>query len=162
MNSVIYFPVKSYILKYLQFRYGPQFLYTQSSSLAPIIRSVLSKETVNFYKPFSNKLGYPVELTDLYVSRYGVFFNQKKLYQFNNDVDNLFREELFQFMNLNKDIYNIKYRVTLRDFLNRMDITEDDIKIGTLLKSFTRNQEDSNKNTKDNLTEKKYVHQKAS
>lgn len=141
MNTVISFPVKSYIYKYLACRYGMNFTYTKISALAPIIRNTLSKNFNRELKSFTTSNFYKIELTPFYINKYGVFFDSKTLYQFNRDVDLMFREELFQFMNFNKEFYNISYRTSLRDYFKKFKIYENDLKIETILRDFTRKNE---------------------
>ena len=138
MNCIIEFPVKNHIKKYLVFKYGQLYKYSSTSSLAILIRDTLSKESYYNLNKFKNTESYQIELNQPYISRYGVFFDENKLYQFNREVEHLFREELYQFMNFNKNIYKLKYRTSLRDFLKTMEITEEDIKIETLLRDFDR------------------------
>ena len=145
MQSVsVQFPVKSYIKKFLVYKFGDNHTYSQHSVLAPIIRSVLSKETTQYSPKFQTQHYYTINLSDFYISFYGVFINKKNINEFNNDIDALFRSELFHFMVFNKEYYNIKYRDTLRKMLESMVITETDVKLETILKDFTRKKDKTN------------------
>lgn len=138
MNSVVNIPVKNYIYKYLKKTYGNAFTYTETSTLAPVVRSVLSKSTTRDLKPFKYTTTYPIELTPRYISLFGVHYQERNLYQFNDYVDKLFRENLYTMMRLNKEFHGIKYRDTLRQVLKVLDISEEELKLDTLLRDFTR------------------------
>lgn len=139
MKCSLHFPVQPHVLKYLRFRYGPNFVYTNNSSIAPIIRAVLSDPVNSKASKFISDHHYEIILGSYYHNRFKVIYSKEKIFQFNADVDWLFREELYQFMILNRNIYDIKYRTSMRDFLKKLGITEDDIKQETLLKQFGRN-----------------------
>lgn len=138
MYTSIYFPVKPHVFKYLVYRFGESFTYANNSTLAPIIKSTICTTTKSNTKIFISDFKYQVNLTEYYFNKFNVVFSRAKLYDFNLDVDRLFREELFQFMILSKNIYNHSYKSTLKDFLEKLNITENDIKLETLLKDFTR------------------------
>lgn len=138
MHSIIFFPVRGYIKKFLNHRFGKSHTYCNGSILAPIIRSVISSPSKSPPSDFESPHFYEVKLPESYLSTFNVQYSSEKIYEFNNDVNSLFREELFQFMIMNKDIYNIKYRTSLRDFLIRCEITETEMKLETLLRAFQR------------------------
>lgn len=139
MRSIVSFPVKPHIKKYLNFRFGDKFVYNHSSVLAPIVRVVVSEASkTKTASSFSSPHTYDVELSAFYLSKFGVVYSKDKLYQFNSNVDILFRSELYQFMMANKMVYNIKYRESLRDIFKIMNITEEDIKMESILRDFVR------------------------
>tara|TARA_R110002167_G_scaffold364968_1_gene588343 strand:+ start:1514 stop:1960 length:447 start_codon:yes stop_codon:yes gene_type:complete len=138
MKSVVFFPVKPHVFKFLKFKYGDSVTYSSGLSLSPVIRTAISDAEICSVSPFSTNLHYPVELSSFYLNKFDVVYSKKKAYQFNADVDTMFREELYQFMNMNHDIYGVQYNTSFRDFLKRLEITEDDIKHETLLKQFRR------------------------
>lgn len=138
LKTTLSFPVQIHVLKYLTFKYGTCFLYSPASSLAPILRSTISGNGQSSVKSFPSFHYYDVVLTEKYINKSDVIYSKNKIYQFNSDVDNKFREDLYQFMIVNNEIYNIKYKTSFRDFLNRLGITENDIKFETLLKDFQR------------------------
>lgn len=145
MHSIaVNFPVKSYIKKYLVYKFGDTHTYTQCSVLGPIIRSVLSKQSYRNISMPPTSHCYTIKLTDLYITQYGVFVDEKNINEFNNEVDRLFRAELFQFMVFNKEYFNVKYRDTLRKMLDSMVITENDVKLETILKDFDRKKDKTN------------------
>lgn len=156
MRSTIQFPVKPYIKKFLVYKYGPQFTFTKTSVLAPILTSILDKNSEANINAFHTEECYEVELTEFYIKKYGVFFNERDLYLFNSRIDHLFREEAFGFMIINKQYNNIKYRRSLRDILDAIGITEEDLKFDSLLRDFTRKhiENDTTKSNKKNVSEK--------
>lgn len=126
------------MLKYLTFKYGPQVTYSSNLSIAPMLRSAISERSRSNAKSFPTEHYYDVLLTEHYFNKFDVVYSKHKIYQFNSDADTRFREELYQFMIMNNDIYGVKYQTSFRDFLAVMDITEKDIKFETLLKDFQR------------------------
>lgn len=139
MKSSISFPVKPHIKKFLQFHFSDKFVYSNASILAPIIRSaVSSNHKTRGWPEFKTDCFYDVELSAYYISVFGVVYNNNQMFSFNNEVECLFREQIYSFMLMNKNIYDIKYRETLRDVLKTYNITEDDIKFESLLRDFTR------------------------
>lgn len=156
MHSTIQFPVKPYIKKFLKHKYGPQFIFTNSSVLAPILTSILDKYSEAKINTFKTDEHYEVLLTEYYIKKHGVFYNEKDLYMFNLRIDHLFREETFAYMKMNKDYHNIKYRTSLRNILDVIGITEDDIKFESLLRDFTRKyiENDTTNSNKKILSEK--------
>jgi len=135
----IHFPVKPYLHKYLTHKFGPNFTYSKTSILSPVIKAVLTENVSSDLMGFEDSELYEVVIPQHYFNKNSISFSVNKTYQFNNDVDHIFREELFQFMVLNNEIYGIKFRTSFRDYLKKFDITENDVKYETLLKHFQRN-----------------------
>lgn len=138
LKTTLSFPVQPHIFKYLTFKYGPFCIYASNLSLAPILRAAISEHTKSNVKSFPTNHYYDVQLTEHYLNKFDVVYSRHKIYQFNADADTKFREELYQFMIMNNDIYGMKYKTSFRDFLEVMGITENDIKFETLLKDFQR------------------------
>lgn len=135
----IHFPVKPYLHKFLTHKFGPHFIYTKASILSPVIKSVLTESVSSELLGFKEEMYYEVIIPSNYFNKNSISFSSEKAFQFNKDVDHLFREELYQFMVLNHEIYGIKFRTSFRDYLSKFDITENDVKYETLLKQFQRN-----------------------
>ncbi|WP_421811736.1 hypothetical protein [Flagellimonas sp.] len=135
----IHFPVKPYLHKFLTHKFGPCFVYSKTSILSPVIKSVLTESVSSELTGFQEEMYYEVIIPSHYFNKNSISFSADKAFQFNKDVDHLFREELYQFMVLNHEIYDIKFRTSFRDYLDKFDITENDVKYETLLKQFQRN-----------------------
>lgn len=138
MKTTVSLPVQPHVLKYLSFKYGPSCTYSNNLSIAPLVRATISEPTKSNIKSFPVLHYYDIVLTEHYLNKFDVVYSRHKIFQFNADADSRFREELYQFMILNNDIYGIKYKTSFRDFLNALGITENDIKFETLLKDFQR------------------------
>lgn len=143
MRSSIYFPVKPHIKKYLENRIGKKFIYSNTSIISHCVRIAISEKPLRVIdNPFPYDYEYEVEISPFYISKFNVSYNSKSIYIFNGQVELIFRDELYRFMDLNKTVYNIPYRQTLRDLFKKFNITEEDIKLESVLRDFTRKHED--------------------
>ena len=134
----IEFPVKPHLEKYLVKKYGKVLEFSSNCTLSPIIKTALSKEVKSSSLKLKTENSYTVKLSNFYISKFGVFLNPDDINLFNNEVERLFREEMYGAMVFSKKIYNNKYRDTMREFLKVYDITEKDIKFETLIRDFER------------------------
>ena len=143
MELVVFFPVKPHLKKFLEKRFGPFTYYSNKHILAPYIRSALSTAVKTRQNaPFKTDHSYPVFLSQYYTSKFGVIYQKEKNHQFNHEIEILFRDYVYQFMNLNKEIYGIKYRTSLKDVLKTFEIHEEDLKLDSILRDFNRKHQD--------------------
>lgn len=153
----INFPVKSYIKKYLVYKFGNNHNYSTQSVLGPIVKSILSKNYTRKIGKINTQHYYPINISNAYLSHFGAYVDEKNINYFNNEVDVIFRSELYHFMAFNKEFFNIKYRDTLRTVLQSMVITEKDIKLETILKDFDRKKNEINALNIRTKAKKKYL-----
>lgn len=135
---VFYFPVKKHVYKYLQKKVGEKLLVSNHSLFGGMVLDIFSKKYYDL-KIINDGLLYPVEVSLNYLGREGFFIDEKIIRKFNYRIDDVFREEMRAFINLNYKINNIPKETSLRNFIFEYNITEDDIKFETLVRDIRRN-----------------------
>ena len=134
-------PVSNHVYKFLISRCGGDvFQADRKTGIGSLILSLHTKnidirESVSktkFSKTFS------VVITEHQYLKTGMFLNLKSGQLFNSIIDKLFREEIYSHLIIQKKYQGNLFEQSLRNFLDVYKITEDDIKLETLLRDFQR------------------------
>lgn len=134
---IINFPVKPHIYKYLQKKVGEKLVVTKSDFFGSMVLDILSKRYAVFNK-VSFDIVFPVEISLRYMEDMGIHIDSKIIRKFNQRADDVFREEMRTYVDLNYRLNGIKKETSLRQLLFDFNINEDDIKFETLLKDIMR------------------------
>lgn len=135
---VFYFPVKKHVYKYLQKKVGEKLTVSNHNFFGGMVLDILSKRYSDF-KSLNDEFSFPVEISISYMEKMGFFIDAKIMRKFNYRVDDIFREEMRSFVNMNYRINKIPKETSLKNFMFEYNITEDDIKLETLIKDIQRN-----------------------
>ncbi|MBW2962298.1 hypothetical protein [Mesonia aestuariivivens] len=137
-------PVADHVYKFLLKRCGSDAIEaSRTNFIGSLILSLHGRntdvkysKTRNFSKIFSIKVPY-----SLY-DKTGVHISEVNAQLFNDQIDKLFRDEIFVHMLINKDQDKKHFLKSLKSFLTIYDITEEDIKLETLHRDFKRKKDD--------------------
>ncbi|MCT8340512.1 hypothetical protein MG296_10640 [Flavobacteriaceae bacterium TK19130] len=144
-----HFPVSSHVYKYLIRRCGSDTIEASRKSF--IGSFVLSLHNRNYDIALSNSdegLDYTFNVI-IPMHKYekvGMHITLENSQLFNNQLDKMFRDELFCHLIINKSREKKTYMKSLRSFLDVYNITEDDIKQETLYRDFKRKKAEMEKN----------------
>jgi hypothetical protein len=134
-----HFPVADHVYKYLITRCGSDHItasrHTSFGSLALSLHG--RNPDVKPGKLIFTKV-FKVTVQEEHFKRLGMHITSENAQLFNDQVDKMFREELFYHIMINKGIDAAKYLDSIRTFLMVYNITEDDIKLDTLYRDFKR------------------------
>lgn len=137
-----HFPVADHVYKYLKTRCGSDHITatrnTTFGSLALTLHGRnpdVKKSNHTFTRHFK------VTVQEEHFKRLGMHITSENAQLFNDQVDKMFREELFYHVMINKGIDSEKYLDSIRSFLQVYNITEEDIKLDTLYRDFKRRKE---------------------
>lgn len=137
-------PVANHVYKFLLKRCGTDTIEAKRNTfIGCLIISLhgrnadvrVSKKS-NYTKLFHIKV--PYQLYD----KTGVHISQVNAQLFNDQIDKIFREEIFVHMMINKNQDKKHFLKSLKIFLDIYDITEEDIRLDTLHRDFKRKKED--------------------
>lgn len=134
-------PVPAYLRKILIFKYGEEYIASETSLLGITILHALNKKSARFYdykrkKTFSCL--YRVKIGLEKAKRVGYKLDAQKAYQIAKALQKHFREELYMLALINKEIYEIDYQTTLMDWLEIYEIEDEELSYRTLRKGFDR------------------------
>jgi len=154
-SITIHIPLKPYLYKFLIKKYGTEFEADHKSSLGVFIKELIDNE---YRKEGYIKSGdlFPITIPKVMVEKVGFSFPPSKFYVFENWVNRLFQEQLFEYVRITienklfKEVYARQRKVddaenrrhgTLKiisQFLRSYDITEDDLKRDSIYREYTR------------------------
>lgn len=137
-SIVLYFPVKPHVYKYLQSKVGEKLVVSNHNFFGGIVLDILSKRYSDLIA-VNNELSFPVVISINYMEKMGFYIDAKIMRKFNHRMDDMFREEMRTFVNINHTINRIPKEKSLKNFLFNYNLTEDDIKMETLIKDIQRN-----------------------
>ncbi|UOX35300.1 hypothetical protein LXD69_07215 [Flavobacterium sediminilitoris] len=134
----VYFPVKPHVYKFLQKKVGEKMVVTKNNFYGNLVLDVLSKK-YSVLEAVTDDLVFPVDISLRYITNYGVFIDQNIIRKFNAQIDKQFREELRSYVSINASANNLPKNEAIRQFIFHYNITEEDIKMETLIKDIVRN-----------------------
>lgn len=133
-------PVSNHVYKFILKRYGTDHIRaTRYSFIGNLIISLHNRNDdikLNRKTGFKRKIKITVPF-HIY-DKNGVHITRKSAQLFNTQIDYIFREELFAHALIANDSHGEMYTTSIRNFLKAYDITEEDIKLETLLRDFNR------------------------
>jgi len=132
-------PVADHVYKYLKTRCGSDHIKaTRTSIFGSLALSLLGKTADLKPKKSEFTRTFRVTISENSHSRQGMHLTEANAQLFNDQVDRMFREELFFYLIMNKGLSSKMYLQSMRTFLEVYDITEEDIKLDTLYRDFKR------------------------
>lgn len=146
MSARILLPLWPHVKRYLTVQYGPEMAISERGMPSLLLASLLEKHKKNDpstvrpnQKLIDGKkfIGYPVFVGDSYEQKRGLYLSAIKIKQFNEAVDDMFREEMYRWCNhpnstdgtVDFDIYRF------RDFYG---ISEDEMPFDNLKRWYYR------------------------
>lgn len=133
-------PVKTHVSKYLKVKYGDKpMVASRRTVVGSIVLSMLSNN--GDVKPGSDvreSETFKVIVKEYHYLRNGVFIDNRTAWLFNELVDNMFKEELYCHIIINKFSHESQYLESIRNFLNVYNITEEDLKLESVYRDFKR------------------------
>lgn len=132
-------PVADHVYKYLKTRCGSDHIIASRTTIfGSLVLGLLTRNgDVKPKKSGFTKI-FKATITEDSGQRGGMFISADNAQIFNDQVDKMFREELFFHVVINKGIDARMYLQSIRTFLQVYDITEDDLKIDTIYRDFKR------------------------
>lgn len=134
---IIKIPVKPYVKKYLIGRYGKQHTITKSSFLGFLVYDRLNKD----FDPKTEYKGlddvYEVELTNWVFKSQGHSVSKNQLLAIGHALYLLFREDCFEYVESEQTKAGNATKA-LKEFLNKYEIREDDLKFETIYRDYKR------------------------
>ena len=144
-------PVADHVLKFLKVRCGGTHLQAKrTTTFGSLALSLMGEnKDVKINSRNYTKI-FEVTIAEDSYNRVGMYMCEANAQLFNDQVDRMFREELFFHVMINKGIDAEQYMNSIRSFLKVYNITEDDIKLDTVCRDFKRRKDEYDANL--NLT----------
>lgn len=138
-------PVSDHVFKYLKARCGGTQLHAKRTNVFGSLALSLMGENKDVKECKTNYTKiFKVTISEDSYNRLGMYMCESNAQLFNDQVDKMFREELFFHVIINKGIAAEQYIKSIRNFLKVYDITEDDIKLDTVCRDFKRRKDQHN------------------
>lgn len=140
-------PVANHVYKFLVARYGTDHIVaSRRTFVGNLVLSLHSRN--NDYRRKSTGFSkiFKVTVSESFYEKLGMHITPENAMLFNQQVDSVFREELFCHAIINNTTDKKKFLKSIRSFLDVYDISEDDIKLDTLYRNFKRKKEELEEN----------------
>lgn len=136
-------PVADHVYKYLVKICGKDHIIANRSSfVGSLILSLQGRNgDVRVSKTRYRKI-FKADISETYWQKNGMFISSENATLFNEQVDKKFRDELYRYMLMNRELDEKLFLKSMRSFLDFYEITEDDIKVETLYRDFKRKKDD--------------------
>lgn len=134
----VHFPVKVHVYKFLQKKIGEKLVVTKNNFYGNLVLDVLSKRYC-VLDSVTDDFTYPVDISLRYMSDFGIFIDKNIIRKFNSQVDRVFKEEIRSYVAINNKMNQMPKKAAVEQFLFHYNMTEDDIKLETILKDLNRN-----------------------
>jgi hypothetical protein len=134
----VHFPVKVHVYKFLQKKVGEKLVVTKNNFYGNLVLDVLAKRYC-VLEAVNDDITYPVEISLRYMSDFGIFVDKNIIRKFNAQIDRIFKEEIRTYVSINHTMNSMTKKDAVEQFLFHYDMTEDDIKLETILKDLNRN-----------------------
>lgn len=130
-------PVEPHVQKYLTARYGPTYTAGRTSLIGVEVLNSLTRKYEKPEKSIPWKFYYPVYITERYMNHNGHTISRNNLQHLGIVLGLLFSEDLKRHLDL-KLRDGAKALPELKAWLQLHNITEDDVKVETLYKTYQR------------------------
>lgn len=149
-SITIKLPLKPYIVKFLEKRYGKKHLVSRNSLIGMYLIELLNKD---YNKRGSIEEGsyYTIIVPSSIVARVGFDFPAVKYEKLASYFEKLFRNSLFEYVNMSiendlklvpehdrKKIRNQNAKEAIKQFLSTYEICEDELKFETMYRTYYR------------------------
>ena len=142
------FPVEKHVLKYLVKRYGSAHIATKKTLLGSLVLIALEKTYVKPDTRVENYFHYSVLIPEYYINVIGHSLPRNTQQHLGECCTKLFNMAMFEYVD-NEVWTGKKALPTLKRFLNRYGITEDDMKFESLYRAYQRHCDDKIKQIAD-------------
>lgn len=134
----VHFPVKPHVYKFLQKKVGEKLVVTKNNFYGNLVLDVLSKRYC-VLEAVKDDLTFPVDISLRYMEDYGIYIDKNIIRKFNSQIDKQFKEEIRTFVSINSKANGMQKNESIRQFMYHYNITEEDMKLETLIKDIGRN-----------------------
>jgi|APHig6443717817_1056837.scaffolds.fasta_scaffold242612_2 hypothetical protein len=134
----VHFPVRPHVYKFLQKKVGEKLVVTKNNFYGNLVLDVLSKRYCAL-EAVSDELTFPVDISLRYMTDFGIYLDKNIIRKFNSQIDKQFKEEMRSYVSINANANGLPKAEAVRQFVFHYNITEEDIKMETLLKDIVRN-----------------------
>lgn len=134
-------PVAPHVLKYLRFKYGQDpYDVCRDDLVGLLVHSLLDRMPSDLnLDPNSSGNVFRVQVGPKHRNTKGVFISKESAEVFNKAVDLEFREMLYQHVESGKRVKpKVKVKPLVQEFLEERGITEDDLKLETIMRQYRR------------------------
>ena len=166
MSARIMLPLWPHIKRYIQVQYGREMALSDRGIVSFLLLNMLEihkKGDPGTIRPNQKLIddkkyvGYPVFIGDSYEASRGLYLSRKKIIDFNEAIDDLFREEMYRWCNHPGSVdgkvdFDI---VRFRDFYG---ITEDELPFDNLKRWYYRERERLHKRSSDKAATTPQLH----
>lgn len=150
-------PVAPHVYKFLNSLFGEFYYLSMGDSLGSFIIGMLQKEQKMLYyslKPIKEKKMYKIVASNSIYEKQGIQLNEREIRYIGVVVDNYFREQCFSTAIFAKQQYGKEIAVSIRDFCQFYNITDEDINYESLYRHFFRKRDENFPNFVSNLCKK--------
>lgn len=134
----VHFPVKPHVYKFLQKKVGEKLIVTKNNFYGNLVLDVLSKRYC-VLESVGDELTFPVDISLRYMTDFGIYIDKNIIRKFNAQIDKQFKEEMRSYVSINANANSLPKAEAVRQFTFHYNITEEDVKMETLLKDIVRN-----------------------
>ncbi len=132
-------PVANHVYKYLIKKCGSDHIRaSRNTFVGSQILSLLSRNADVRARKSDYKKIFKATISESYYEKNGMHINAGNAQLFNDQIDKMFREELYSHMIIWKNLNKKLFLKTMHSFLAVYEIEEDDIKAETLYRDFKR------------------------
>jgi hypothetical protein len=130
-------PVAKHVKKFLCYYFPEPYTLSTNDFLGPLFAGILKR---GFYTNVVKKgeATFEIKFKDYYLERFGKVISWDNVIAFNKAIDQIFRSQLFNHMDLNRKLDEKFAKPAMIQFLAEMNITEDDIDYETLYRDYKR------------------------
>jgi hypothetical protein len=160
-TCIVHLPLKSYLCKFLIKKYGTSYKISYNSLLGGFLIEILDKQyRRRESRQIKEESFYPIIVPKSIVEKVGFDFPTSKMRRFEQIIKQLFINEMRSHIdisiasNLSVQIHNKNYKVgvmkAMKHYLDYYDISEDDLKLESLYRSYQRHKTDTTTDNEKN------------
>lgn len=132
-------PVAKHIKKYLIYNFGKHYIFSKKDWISPLISGLLKRGyRTRIFKTAEDF--YEIKISDDEIKRLGRIIEWERVGALNFAIDQIFRKHLFLHMDMNRKLNSGVAMQTMVQYLEEMNITEEDISFDTLYRDYRRKQ----------------------
>jgi hypothetical protein len=132
-------PVKPHIKKYISVRYGNEHTLTKKSLLGILIFNILDKKTKKPEQGFADHTEkYVIQISQQYFYEKGFTITLRKRRFLAICLEKLFMEDFYAYIDISVSKMNSSAAEAMRIFLNKYDISENEVKFDSLYRAYLR------------------------
>ncbi|MDR2205775.1 MAG: hypothetical protein LBE36_06445 [Flavobacteriaceae bacterium] len=133
--------VPKYLKKVLLVKFGEKYQAKENHWFGILVINILQRKSDSKYhfRKENNDECFCFTISYEKARKKGFSISENKMKSIVRSIDRNFREEMYYHAVLNHINYSIDYKISIENFLDSYDITEDELPYETLRKDFNRN-----------------------